>query len=260
MVTVRPGPPGRRGRSVSVIIPTLNEGEWLPGLLADLEMQTRPADEVLVVDGGSADDTVAVATAAGVRVLHAERGAAPQRNAGAAAATGDLLVFVDADARLAPDVLERVLAGVVRRGLDAACPIFLPWPGDPLLRLFFAWLDGVFVLTAPFLACGGGGFLAVRAALFARLGGFDGRYRFEDAHLIRRAGRLGRYRVLPVRVHVSDRRFRRDGTLRTMGRYVALGVLLAFGQLRAANLIGYGSGSQGGTGAGAPGTVVRGRR
>jgi hypothetical protein len=164
---------------------------------------------------------------------------------------------VDADARLTPDVLERVLAGVVRRGLDAACPIFLPWPGGPLLRAFFLWLDAIFVVTAPFLACGGGGFLAIRAPLFARLGGFDGRYRFEDAHLIRRAGRLGRYRVLPVAVRVSDRRFRRDGTLRTMGRYVALGVLLTLGQLRAANLIGYGSGSQGGTSPGAPGAEVR---
>lgn len=229
-----------------MIIPTLNEGEWLPGLLADLAVQTRPADEVLVVDAGSADDTAAVATAAGVRVLQAaRRGAGPQRNAGVAAATGDLLVFVDADARLAPDVLERVLAGVVRRGLDAACPIFLPWPGTPLLRAFFAWLDAIFVLTAPFFACGGGGFLVVRRTLFTRLGGFDDRYRFEDAHLIRRAGRLGRYRVLAVPVHVSDRRFRRDGTLRTIARYVALGILLTFGQLRLANLIAYGSGAGG---------------
>jgi len=211
----------------------------VPRLLADLAVQTRPADEVLVVDGGSADGTAAVAAAAGARVLQAARGAAPQRNAGAAAATGDLLVFVDADARLAPDVLDRVVAGVVRRGLDAACPIFWPSPGSLLLRVFFAWLDGIFVVTAPLIPSGGGGFLVIRRTLFARLGGFDERYRFEDAHLIRRAGRLGRYRILPVRVLVSDRRFRRDGVLRTMGRYLALGILLTFGLVRAANVLGY---------------------
>jgi cellulose synthase/poly-beta-1,6-N-acetylglucosamine synthase-like glycosyltransferase len=68
-----PGPP-----IVSVIIPTLNEAELLPGLLADLVLV-----EIIVSDGGSLDETAALARTGGARVVHARQGRGPQLNAGA---------------------------------------------------------------------------------------------------------------------------------------------------------------------------------
>lgn len=243
MTTGAPIRPGRPGSTVSVIIPTLNEAEWLPRLLADLAQQTRAPDEVLVVDGGSTDATVAIAEAAGARAIRGpRRGAASQRNTGALAASGDVLVFVDADVRLPPRTLERLLASMDRRRLDVACPWFRPDPGDPLLDAFFTLLDVVFVLTAPVVPSGGGGLIAVRRDLFAAVGGFDPAYRFEDARFLKDAGWLGRYRIVLTPVRFSDRRFRRDGRLRTIGTYLLLGVLFAFGLHRAANRVGYRSG------------------
>ncbi|MDH2442504.1 glycosyltransferase [Amnibacterium sp. CER49] len=235
--------PQRWGSTISVIIPTLDEAAWLPRLLADLAQQTRAPDEVIVADGGSADATEAIAEAAGARTLRsARRGAALQRNAGAVAAGGDVLVFVDADVRLPPRTLERLLASMERRRLDVACPWFRPDPGDPLLHVFFTLLDVVFVLTAPVVPSGGGGLIAVRRDLFAAVGGFDPAYRFEDMRFLQAAGWLGRYRVVLTPVHFSDRRFRRDGRLRTIGTYLLLGVLFAFGLHRTANRVGYRSG------------------
>lgn len=233
----------RRRRAVSVVVPALDEAERLPLLLADLAAQTRPAAEVLVVDGGSADATVAIADAAGARTIRAaRRGIAPQRNQGAASSTGDLLVFVDADVRLPPGFLERLAGEMERRDLDAACPQYRPSSAIPAVRAFFAVMNGIFWATAPIAASGGGMLIAIRRDLFEHLGGFDPGYRFEDAQLLRRAGRAGRYRVVRTPAIVSDRRFRRDGVLRTIGTYAVIGVLVALGLFRAANAVGYGFG------------------
>jgi 4,4'-diaponeurosporenoate glycosyltransferase len=111
----------RRGR-VSVIVPALNEERRIAPLLASLSRQTRRADEILVVDDGSTDGTAALARRLGARVIPA-----PARPAGwvgknwacwtgARAAAGDVLVFFDADVRLAGGGLECLLAERDRRG------------------------------------------------------------------------------------------------------------------------------------------------
>lgn len=233
-----------RRRTVSVVVPALDEAAALPGLLADLAAQTRPPIDVVVVDGGSADGTAGIASAAGARVVVAAvRGIAHQRNQGAAAAAGDLLLFIDADVRLSPGFLERMAEEMERRDLDVACPVFLPRTRDRAVRAFFLVMNVVFRLTAPIAASGAGMAIAIRRDLFEHLDGFDPRYRFEDAQLLRRAGRAGRYRVVDAAVLVSDRRFRRDGTLRTIGTYAAIGVLVALGLFRTANRIHYGFGA-----------------
>jgi 4,4'-diaponeurosporenoate glycosyltransferase len=109
------GTPRREAASVSVVIPARNEQSTLPALLHSLQTLAVGVREVLVVDDGSADATAAVARGAGATVLsagdppHDWTGKAWACHVGAEAATGDLLLFLDADTVLAPDALAGLL-------------------------------------------------------------------------------------------------------------------------------------------------------
>ena len=90
--------------NISVIIPTLNEGGNLPATLASLRRQATE-HELIVCDGGSTDDTLDLARAAGAITVSTAAGRGQQLAAGAARATGDVLVFLHADTVLAPGAL-----------------------------------------------------------------------------------------------------------------------------------------------------------
>ncbi|HEV7565592.1 MAG TPA: glycosyltransferase family 2 protein [Microbacteriaceae bacterium] len=95
--------------SISVVIPALDDADMLERCLADLSAQVRPADEIIVVDNGSTDETVAVARAAGVRVLSESlRGIWPAAATGYDAATGEIIARLDADSRPPVDWLARI--------------------------------------------------------------------------------------------------------------------------------------------------------
>lgn len=109
---------------LSVVIPCLNAAEWLDQTLRSVLDQTRAPDEVIVVDNGSSDDSLAIAARPGVRTLEcAQPGAAAARNVGLATASGDAIMFLDADDVLGPDALAALESGLVARpGGIAACP------------------------------------------------------------------------------------------------------------------------------------------
>jgi glycosyltransferase involved in cell wall biosynthesis len=95
--------------TISVIVPCLNDAGFLAACLDALALQTRPADEIIVVDNGSTDATAAVARAGGARVVDEPmRGIWPATAAGFDAASGDLLARLDADSVPAPDWLAQV--------------------------------------------------------------------------------------------------------------------------------------------------------
>jgi 4,4'-diaponeurosporenoate glycosyltransferase len=127
----RHDPAAWHGSTLSVVVPARDEEATLGRLLSSLATQTRPAHEVIVIDDGSTDETASVAAAHGAKVLTAGplpagwTGKAWACQVGAAAATGTILVFLDADTWLAPDGLER-LAGAHAclggRGLVSVAP------------------------------------------------------------------------------------------------------------------------------------------
>lgn len=193
---------------LSVIIPVLDEQARIGPLLDALD-GTTGIDEVLVVDGGSHDGTVAqVSSRPRVHLLRAPRGRAAQLNAGAALASGDVLLFLHADGRLPEDArrwIERalfhpaVVAGAFRTWTVFDQPGPRPWFA-PLLHL--ADLRSRYA-RLPY----GDQALFVRADAFRRAGGFPNLALMEDLELARRLRRLGRIRTVPARVTVSGRRF-----------------------------------------------------
>jgi len=198
---------------VSVVVPALNEGAWLPILLDSLATQTLPVHEVIVADAGSLDETAGVARARGATVVpggHPGVG----RNQGARVATGDWLLFLDADIRLPPDALEVAFEEMAEEGLDSASCWFVPDSDALFLRLNHWFSCHYFRLTSrlgwPHSI---GAFLLLPAATHDEIGGFDLSIRVaEDQDYVRRLARVGRYGFLrrPV-VEIAARRFETEG-------------------------------------------------
>ncbi len=199
-------PPGPRTPRVSVVIPVLDE-EVRIGAQLEAVLRIAGFHEVIVVDGGSRDATVARVRAAGAaRLLVAPRGRASQLNAGAHAATGDVLLFLHADVRLPGDALRRIEEALADEGVVAGA--FRTWTVADAGPILLAPLLHLADLRSRYTRLPyGDQALFVRAEAFRRAGGFPDQPLMEDLELSRRLGRLGRIRVVPARVIVSGRRF-----------------------------------------------------
>ena len=200
---------------IGVVIPTLNEARYLPGLLADLRLlgQAVPID-VVVADGGSSDATEAVAAAGGARLITASRGRARQLNAGAGAVRGEWLLLLHADCRLPPATRRVLLAALVDEPkLDAGVfrfAIDLPAPWKRFIELGQALRQRLGRL--PYGDQG----LVIRRELFQALGGYADIPIMEDVDMIRRVRRRRlEVRTLPATLVTSGRRYRERGVLRT---------------------------------------------
>ncbi len=162
---------------ISVVIPALNDADMLRECLAALAAQTRPADEIVVVDNASTDDTARVARAAGARVVFEPlRGIFPATAAGFDAAHGDILARLDADSRPAPDWLARIenimqrqngLTAVTGPGIFYGANPFIRWVGRELYIGGFFW-SMEFLLGHPPLF---GSNMAITAEMWRRLRG-----------------------------------------------------------------------------------------
>lgn len=191
---------------VSVVIPALNEAECLPSTLQSIRAQPE-SHEIIVVDGGSSDATVEIAREYG-QVIRADRGRARQMNAGARAASGQVLLFLHADTRLPEGALRAiretleqpaVVAGNFRLRFDEQ---------SPLLR-FYA---GCTRLRSPLLCFGDRGLFVKRRA-FEEVSGYPDISIFEDVEIVRLLHAAGRFAYLPDEVTTSARRFRQNGPL-----------------------------------------------
>jgi glycosyltransferase involved in cell wall biosynthesis len=101
--------------TLSIIVPMLNEIEQLPELMAHLHQWQRRGHEVLLIDGGSNDNSASVAKALGFKVFHSHCGRAIQMNAGAARAKGSALVFLHADTRMPLDADSQIIEALKKR-------------------------------------------------------------------------------------------------------------------------------------------------
>jgi len=205
--------------TLAIVIPALNEATNLSRLLPDLARDC-PGAEVVVVDGGSGDDTAAVvARQPGPRLLQSARGRAVQMNHGARATGGDTLLFLHADTRL-PDgaarAIEQALAepGVVGGRFDVR------FDNDRPLFQIIAWFMNTRSRASGI--CTGDQAIFVRRADFEAIGGYPDIPLMEDIELSRRLKRRGTLCALRLRVTTSARKWEREGPLRTIGLMWAL--------------------------------------
>jgi rSAM/selenodomain-associated transferase 2 len=218
----------RRTRpSFSVVIPVLGEATGIDAVVDHVRVVGYGQDvEVVVVDGDPAGSTLAALTRGGVTALQSLPGRARQQNAGAAAAGGDIILFLHADVRLpagAFQAAEAALdAGAALGAFSLALRTRHPW-----LRLAAA---GATLRSRLFFLPYGDQAFFMRRELFCALGGFPDLPIMEDVALVRAVRRAGgMVRILPGRVVASARRYEALGPRPTTLRNLALLTLFSCG-------------------------------
>ncbi len=198
---------------ISVIVPVLNEAAGLAAMLQSLREMRSRGHEVIVVDGGSSDDTPALARDGSDRLISAARGRAGQMNAGAAAARGGILLFLHADTRLPGNADALVLGGLAASGRDWGRFDVRIEGRSPLLRVVAYCMNLRSRLTG--IATGDQA-IFVRRDAFERAGGYPPIELMEDIALCTALKRGSAPVCLVDTVLTSGRRWEERGVLRTV--------------------------------------------
>jgi rSAM/selenodomain-associated transferase 2 len=198
---------------LSIIMPVLDEGEGIAATLDALGDLRALGAEVIVVDGGSRDATIQRARLRTDRVLSAPRGRALQMNAGAAKATGDVLLFLHADTRLPRHADLVVLTGLERSG-RAWGRFNVKIEGRSPLLLLVGWLMNLRSRLTGIAT--GDQAIFVRRDTFQAIGGFAEIPLMEDVALCKRLKGVSRPLCLSERVVTSGRRWEKNGVLNTI--------------------------------------------
>jgi rSAM/selenodomain-associated transferase 2 len=195
---------------ISIIIPVLNEANTIRAVLARL-LDARSV-EVIVVDGGSRDETVAIAQSLCVKVITAAASRASQMNAGAAVATGEILLFLHADTYL-PTQFETLVRQALQNAGTVAGAFELRI--DAQLR-GLRLVERMVNVRSRFLSMPyGDQAIFLKAAIFNKIGGFPDLPIMEDFELMRRLKSLGRITIVPAPVLTSGRRWQKLGVVKT---------------------------------------------
>lgn len=217
---------------LSVVIPALNEAARLEAAIRSAQ---APGVEILVVDGGSADDTAAIAARLGARPLVSPRGRASQQNAGAAAARADLLLFLHADTILPSDYASMVFTALLDQSAVGGGFLWRTTLSGPIMRMaeWFVRLRTVYG-KEPW----GDQAIFARATDFHAAGGFPDVPIAEDWSFIKALQRRGRVVTVHQPVVTSARRWETVGVARTflINHVIMLGCRLGISRRALARL------------------------
>ena len=217
---------------LSIIIPTLNEEDYLPQLLKSIKNQTFQDYEIIVSDAGSKDKTKAIAEKFNCRIV---KGGMPAqgRNQGAKASLGELLLFLDADTKL-PDkeFLSKSLKEFKSRRLDMATCLLQPLEKSKFfsgraLNAWFELINRLFILFEKKLPFGAGSIIFVKKEFHQKVGKFNEKIQLgEDTVYIRKGAKIGKFGVLKSgKLFWSIRRLEKEKWFRIIALYLMNGVL-----------------------------------
>ena len=197
---------------ISIVIPVFNEINSIEKLLSHLinSVLSKDVIEIITVDGGSTDGSQEkINSHPNVTLIQSEKGRAVQMNAGAKAATGNILYFLHCDS-LPPLHFDRIIADTVQNGNQAGC-----------FRMKFDYKHPVLMISQWFtrfnhISCRGGDqSLFITNELFKELKGFDENFViYEDNEIISRLYSKNQFVVIPDYIITSARRYRQNGVWR----------------------------------------------
>jgi glycosyltransferase involved in cell wall biosynthesis len=212
---------------ISIIIPTLNEEDYLPLLLKSIRKQGFTDYEIIVSDAGSEDKTREIAKKYGCEIVSGGM-PAKGRNEGAKIAKGDLFFFIDADSILPDNFFSKLIKEFKKRKLDLAS--FPVYPQGNLIDKvlygiynLFAWATQRFLSHATQT-------ILIKREIHQKIGGFDEEIKIGEDHAYAREGaKFGKFGFLLVTsILTSARRFERDGRLKTYLVYLLAGIYMFF--------------------------------
>jgi rSAM/selenodomain-associated transferase 2 len=198
---------------VSIIIPALNDSEQLRSTLPPIQCFRDDGHEVILVDGGSGDDTAAVAAGKVDRFLTSKRGRASQMNEGARNATGEIFLFLHADTQLGEEAMEALLEQLPGSNSQWGRFDVKLSGGRKMLRVVETMINLRSRLSG--IATGDQGIFAEREA-FERAGGYPDIPLMEDIALSRALKRLSRPLCISAPLITSSRRWEERGIWRTI--------------------------------------------
>ena len=198
---------------ISVIVPIYNEAKNIRQTLTPLQAWRGKEIEVIVVDGGSSDESVALTEACADQVLTARQGRARQMNAGAKLACGDYLLFLHADTRISAAALDEVL--LLCRKKTSHWGFFSVRLGSP--RLIYRVIENFMNWRARLTHIATGDqSLFISATVFKELGGYDDIPLMEDIAMSKRLRRICAPEIIRRAVKTSARRWEINGVLATI--------------------------------------------
>lgn len=195
---------------ISIIIPVLNEAAIIKPTLENL--QSYQDVEIIVVDGGSKDDTVTISHKTGVKTVTVMGGRAAQMNEGAKIARGNILLFLHIDTQLPKNFIELITSTLKQPKVIAGAFELAIAGKNPSLR----WIEILVKMRSHLLSLPyGDQAIFITKQAFADIGEFSTMPIMEDFELIQRLKRQGKIAIAPAAVVTSDRRWRKLGVWQT---------------------------------------------
>jgi len=206
---------------LSIVIPTLNEENYLPRLLNCLRKQNFKDYEIIVADANSKDKTKEIAQSFEAKVI--EGGKIPYaRNQAIKFTKGDLILSLDADVLLPNDFLEKTLKEFEKRNLDIATFCLIPMCEDKLPKILFNVLYNYPLRIFEKRWVHGTQGILIKKSIHEKINGWNEKIKLvEDHDYTKRASKVGKFGMIKTtKIFTSLRRFRSEGRLQVLSQYI----------------------------------------